>query len=102
MQSAALGAPAIYGRRRNPEIGTYFDGTVVNMSKNYDEMMQRAGGLQEHVAGGVSATVVYSGHRDKAVEYSPPHRQTRSDAELFPMAQVNRLIGCVWHCVDER
>ena len=58
------------------------------MSKNYDEMTQRANGLQEHLAGGVSAQVVYSGHRDKAGEYSPPPRQSRSDVGIFPPPAV--------------
>lgn len=87
-QSAGIGAPAVHGRRRNPEIGAYFDGTVVNMLKNYEEMTQRAAGLQERVSGGVASQVVYVGQRDKSDDYAPPLRHHSTDPELFPTFPV--------------
>lgn len=84
--SIAAGAPATFGRRRNPELSAYFDGTVVNMHKNYDEMTQRAAGRLEHMGGGVQ--VIYGGQRDKTMEYAPPHRVSALDTELFPPPTV--------------
>lgn len=86
-QRSGIGEPAMHGRRTNGEIGAYFDGTVINMSKNMGDMQQRAHGKLASL-GGISTQVVSQGQRDPRAGYSPPRRANPKDWSIFPQAAV--------------